>query len=86
MYDSVCLKGKNGKDIEIQFKNGECLVIYYEVGSKIELPDGIYYGYEGAFVVFKEVVVAAFEKMEGETFMFDKWGGKIDIPEINRWK
>lgn len=81
MFDTVSFKKENGEEEGIQFKSGHNLLYNYEVGSAIDIPDGIHYGYEGAFVVFKGIIVAVFDSEI--PCMYDKWGGQIDYPELN---
>lgn len=79
-YDQINFKNTKGKERSIQFKNGECKGKTYSIGRYIELENGVYFGNEGAFVVFDNKVVAAFDK--DEQFMIDKWGGVLDYPEL----
>lgn len=46
--------------------------VNYNLGDKIPLFDGIHFGYEGAFIVKENIIVAIFDS--DEPFMFDKWG------------
>lgn len=81
LYDMIYFKNSKGADCDIQFKNGECIMQSFSIGDKIELPNGIYFGQEGAFVVFDRKVVAAFD--DEEEFMFSKWGHILPYPDIN---
>jgi hypothetical protein len=47
----------------------------YNIGDKIELPDGIHFGYEGWFVVRKGIILC--EGYYDE--VWDKWGGQLEI-------
>lgn len=82
MFDSVWFKNAKGEDVEIQFKCGERYGTTYEIGDNIPLPDGVFFGWEGAFVVSSGKVVAAFES--DSDFMFTKWGDQIPYPESLR--
>lgn len=79
MYDTVWFKDKTGEDIDIQFKCGENICQDYELGSSIQLGNGIYFGFGGCFVVYDKKVVAIFD----EESLFDKWGGRIKFPDLN---
>lgn len=81
-YDSVSFNDLNGEEREIQFKSGECCLRNYKVGDSItDVWDGIHFDYEDCFVIFKGIIVAAFNKADG--VLYTKWGGKIDFPDIN---
>jgi hypothetical protein len=82
MFDSLWVKNNQGKEIEIQFKAGDCMLEVYKIGSTLILPNGIYYAPEGAFVVFNNVVVAGFDS-EDDCF-FDKHGYSIEYPNTRR--
>ena len=86
-YNTVSFKSTHAGEeyegfAEIQFKSGECTLADYAIGDKIDLWDGIHFAHEGAFVVFAGVIVAAFD--ERAPFLFNKWGGKVQYPELNR--
>jgi hypothetical protein len=64
--------GKN----QIQIKAGDCLMQHYNVGSKTNLKDGIYVGFEGAVAIRLGKVVAE------SKWLTSKWGGAIDCEHI----
>lgn len=80
MYDTVLFKNKKGVKTEIQFKNSDCEMEEYRIGDTINLEDGIYFAIEGAFVVYANVIVAAFDKEEHP--LRNKWDGKIKYPDL----
>lgn len=55
----------------VQLKIGRCELKEYKLGDKVDIPDGIYVGYEGVVVIADKMLVAQYEKI------FDKWGGVI---------
>ncbi len=73
LYDTVIDKTKN---IYIQVKSIECIMLNFEVGDKIPLEDGVHVGHEGVFVVKDSKVIAVYEELH------DKWGGTISPEEI----
>lgn len=81
MYDSILFNNSKGETIDIQFKCGLCECLEYNIGDKIALDDGIYFGNEGSFVVFKGEIVAAFER--DKEFLRTKWGGAIPFPTMH---
>lgn len=81
MYDTVWIKDAKGEDVDLQFKCGENICQDYNVGDAIQLANGIYFCYGGAFVVSESKIVAAFH--EESNFMFNKWGGVIQPPNID---
>lgn len=50
----------------------------YSIGDFITLDDGIYFGHEGAFIVYEKKIVAAFDKEE--ILLKTKWGSDIPYP------
>ena len=80
MFDSVVFTNKSGETREIQFKFGDCNLIEYSIGDSVDFSDGIYFDYSGCFVVFDEVIVAAFDKEDYP--IINKWGNYIDFPSI----
>ena len=64
----------------IQIKCTDCSMHDYKLGDGIELSNGIYIGYEGAFVVIKNKIVFITESV------FDKWGNRLDCGDIIREK
>lgn len=80
-FDSVWFKRKDGEECDIQFKSGECCQINYEIGDKIaNIPDGVHVEFDGLFVVYKGVIVAAFHKDDNP--IWNKWGGQMSFPKI----
>ena len=80
MFDFVVFTDKSGETREIQFKFGDCNLIEYSIGDSVDFSDGIYFDYDGCFVVFNEVIVAAFDKEDYP--IINKWGNYIDFPSI----
>lgn len=80
MFDMVVFENTKGEKVQIQFKNSECVLDEYHIGDTINLKDAIYFGFEGAFVVFEGKIVAAFDKQE--SFMINKWNNPIQYPDI----
>lgn len=80
MFDTVIFENKGGKEIKLQFRNGQKVLDEYHIGDDIYIPDSIYFGHEGAFVVFGGKIVAAFDK--DDNFLFDKWNNNLDFPDI----
>ena len=76
MFDIV----KKGKT-EIQIKLLDSNMDVYKRGGRINLVDGIYFGYEGSFVVRKHKIVAIFDS--SDIYMFDKWGGALNHPNLS---
>lgn len=60
----------------IQLKVGELSMKHYNLGDKVEIPDGIYVGYGGVVVIKDQTFIAEFP------FVKDKWGGVITPREI----
>ncbi len=73
LYDTVVDKTKN---IYIQVKSTECIMMNYEVGDQIPLEDGVHVGHEGVFTVKDGKVSAVYKQI------IDKWGGTISPQEI----
>lgn len=87
MFDSVVFKTPKGEDHEIQFKTGPRICATFQIGDKIPTHNGIHFAWEGAFVVYDGILVAAYaitEESDNHLFMFDKWGGAIEFPELER--
>ena len=82
MFDFVVFTNKSGETREIQFKFGDCNLIEYSIGDSVDFSDGIYFDYDGCFVVFNGEVVAAFTSDSNP--LRNKWGGEIDFPDINK--
>lgn len=84
MFDTVRHTDKNGQEIEIQFKSGDCTLAKYKVGDAVPIQDGIHFGYkdeeDGCFVVFNGIIVAVFHHKNS---LFDKWGDPVNYPDIN---
>lgn len=61
----------------IQLKVGSCCMMHYDIGDKVDIPDGIYLAYEGIVVISDNGKLIAFcDKL------FDKWGNAININEL----
>lgn len=58
-----------------QLKVGDCLLHHYRVGEVVDLPNGVYCGYDRAIVVNGRIFVADLPVAE----IFDKWGAPIEI-------
>ena len=82
MFDSVVFTNKSGETREIQFKFGDCNLIEYSIGDSVDFSDGIYFDYDGCFVVFNEEIVAAFTSNSSP--LRNKWGGEMDFPDITK--
>lgn len=80
MFDSVVFTNKSGETREIQFKFGDCYLTEYAIGDSVDFSDGIYFDYDGCFVVFNEKIVAAFDREDNPCT--NKWGGNVDFPNI----
>ena len=80
MFDSVIFKNVSGEEIELQFKFLDSEMKVYEIGDSIEAENGIYFDYDGCFVVFNEKIVAAFDREDNQCT--NKWGGNVDFPNI----
>lgn len=80
IYNTIVFKNSKGEDCYIQSKNGDYNMNAYEVSSEIEIPDGIYFGHEGSFVVYLGKVVAAFD--ESEQHLYDKWDRPLEYPDL----
>ncbi len=59
--------GKKG----IQLKVGNCALKDYQIGDKVDIPDGVYIGYGGVVVIKDGIFIADFDNLT------DKWGGVI---------
>jgi hypothetical protein len=59
----------------IQIKIGDLIMQRFNRGDKVDIPDGVYIGYEGVIVVSGGIFVAEFDHLT------DKWGVKIDIAD-----
>lgn len=66
-------------DLGIQLKNGEPCCRHYKIGANVDLPDGIYIGFEGAVVVKDGKYVMDFPSES----VLDKWGNEVDIRSRN---
>lgn len=66
----------------VQIKIGDVDMRDFEIGdTNVSLSDGIYFGYEGAIVIYKNELIAQFTNEQ----FFNKWGGRltIDISAMN---
>jgi hypothetical protein len=87
LYDSIYIE-KDGEIVsELQFKSGKCFGKSYKIGDSIgdELPDGVHYCFEGYFVVYNGIIVAAFETNEDDSKLWSKWGDKIPSPDLKKY-
>lgn len=55
----------------VQLKTGEPEMRQIDVGSDVQLKDGVYVGYEGVVVILDGCLLATFP------FLRDKWGGIV---------
>jgi len=60
----------------VQIKVGNCLMDEYKIGDKVDLPNGVYVGFEGIIVIIDNILKAKF------SFILDKWGSIIEPKEI----
>ena len=68
-----------GNKINAQLKVGASLTSeHYEIGSKVDIPDGLYITYDGVIIVRHSRLYDEFIPDE----LFDKWGEKIDLPKL----
>lgn len=65
---------------QIQLKNGDPTFRYFKIGDVSDLEDGIYFTPYGCVVIYNQVYVASFSSQQA--FMWNKWDGKIEYPEI----
>ena len=61
----------------IQIKAGNVRCNTYKIGDKTDLPNGIYFGYEGFIVIDKGIFIA-----KSRYNIFDKWGRRADPSTI----
>lgn len=64
----------------IQLKCGDCDCSHYEIGSIVDIPDGVYIGYEGIVVVQNNRLVATFPPNS----MYTKWGDDVTV-DLSQW-
>lgn len=61
----------------VQLKVAEDLMlINYKIGDEVDIPDGVYVGYEGIVVIIDGKLVKVF------TELYDKYGGTFDLEKI----
>lgn len=60
----------------IQIKLLDCSMNEYKVGDKIDLDDGCYIGYEGAFIVKEKTIMGV------AYALYTKWGDKVKAEDI----
>ena len=60
----------------IQLKVGPCCLAQYDVGDKVEIPDGVYVGHSGVVVILDGKFVGEFGTM------ISKWGNTIYPEEV----
>lgn len=82
MFDTVYHQDRHMNEIEIQIKCAECIQREYVLEDEIDIPDGIYFGYEdeGCFVVLNKKIIAIFSA--NEPILFNKHGGRIPYSVI----
>lgn len=79
VYDSVFVKTKDGKEVELQFKNDSKRSLrIFAIGDMVPWPEGILVCHDGVAVVFGGRLVAAFAK--GDDPFIDKWNSRIAFP------
>lgn len=60
----------------IQLKVGIVDMKYYKIGDKVDIPDGVYIGYEGV------VVIEDGKLLETHEYLTDKWGNRIGVKDV----
>jgi hypothetical protein len=65
-----------GDDQEIQLKVGNPDMHHYKVGDIVEIPDGVYVGWEGVVIISGSKLVASSSKI------FNKWGGELNKEDL----
>lgn len=60
----------------IQLKVGIVDMIYYKVGDKVAIPDGIYVGYEGIAIIDGGKLRRTYD------YLIDKWGNEIKCKDV----
>ncbi|OGM09246.1 hypothetical protein A2Z67_04885 [Candidatus Woesebacteria bacterium RBG_13_36_22] len=60
----------------VQLKLGNCELKSFRVGDNVDIPDGVYVGYEGVVVILKGKLARVFNSIR------DKWGGELDLHDI----
>lgn len=81
VYNTIHFKNKKEEAVSIQSKNGDPCAYTYNIGDLFHLEDGIYFGLEGSFVVFKGRLVAAFDV--DEQHLYDKWDRPLEYPDLH---
>ena len=61
---------------ELQLKVGELNLKHFNIGDKVDIPDGIYLEYGGIIVIKDRIFIAEYEHLT------DKWGGIVSIDEF----
>lgn len=56
---------------EIQIKLGDCELKHYNIGDEVDIPDGIYVGWEGIVVIHEG------KFLKDYACVFSKWGDPI---------
>ena len=66
--------------VEVQLKNGDCLLDVFKVGDACRLPDAFYYGLEGVVVVRGGKVESVTKEPPQNDGLscFTKWGEPFD--------
>jgi hypothetical protein len=77
MFDSYV---NEDESLEVQLKNGECLMNAYRVGDTCDLSDAFYYGNEGVVVVRGGKVASVTEVPPENDGLpcFTKWGDRFE--------
>jgi len=61
-------------DMSEQLKAGECLLNHYNVGDRVSIKDGIYFGTERAIIVKEKVLIAVISLSE----VYDLYGDPLE--------
>jgi len=69
-YDII---GKTNIQIKL---DTPCIGLVYNIGDEIPIPDGLYIGYEGYFIVENSIII-----YEGKE-IFNKWGESLNFRDI----
>jgi len=62
-------------EFNVQIKVGEVCLNQFLVGDEVSIPDGIYFGNEGAVVIYKGKFAAIISPNQ----IFDKWGYPLTV-------
>ncbi len=64
--------GDNG----LQLKVGDPCLYHFDLGDKVDIPDGVYIEYGGVVVIKDGIFIAEYPELT------DKWGGVVTCDEI----